>query len=127
MLHSSIVGGSTAKRVMACPGSVNLCAKMPPKPSSVHADRGTLLQGVGASPVWRHVALDGTESLLPLAGVTVGSVVRLTSEPPSSDTLKSPAASVGLLWNVPAVATDSNAMYMMYAVARLGGQYDAML
>jgi len=43
MLHSSIVGGSTAKRVMACPGSVNLCAKMPPKPSSVHADRGTLL------------------------------------------------------------------------------------
>jgi len=43
MLHSSIVGGSTAKRVMACPASVNLCAKMPPKPSSVHADRGTLL------------------------------------------------------------------------------------
>jgi hypothetical protein len=43
MLHSSIVGGSTAKRVMACAGSVALCAKMPPKPSSVHADRGTLL------------------------------------------------------------------------------------
>lgn len=43
MLHSSIVGGSTAKRVMACPASVNLCAKMPPRPSSVHADRGTLL------------------------------------------------------------------------------------
>jgi hypothetical protein len=43
MLHSSIVGGSTAKRVMACPASVNLCAKMPPKPSSTFADRGTLL------------------------------------------------------------------------------------
>ena len=43
MLHSSIVGGSTAKRVMACPGSVALVAKMPPKPSSEHADRGTLL------------------------------------------------------------------------------------
>jgi len=43
MLHSSIVGGSTAKRVISCPASVKLCAKMPPKPSSVHADRGTLL------------------------------------------------------------------------------------
>lgn len=42
-LHSSIVGGSTAKRVINCPGSVALCAKMPPKPSSPHADRGTLL------------------------------------------------------------------------------------
>jgi hypothetical protein len=43
MNHSTIVGGSTAKRVMACPASVNLCAKMPPKPSSTFADRGTLL------------------------------------------------------------------------------------
>ena len=43
MLHSSIVGGSTAKRVINCPASVKLVAKMPPKPSSVHADRGTLL------------------------------------------------------------------------------------
>lgn len=46
MLHSSIVGGSTAKRVMLCPASVNLCAKMPPKPSSVYADTGTLLHNV---------------------------------------------------------------------------------
>lgn len=41
--HSLIVGGSTAKRVIKCPGSVPLVAKMPPKPSSVYADRGTLL------------------------------------------------------------------------------------
>ena len=41
--HSNIVGGSTAKRVMGCPGSVALCAKMPPRPSSVYADLGTLL------------------------------------------------------------------------------------
>ena len=46
MLHSSIVGGSTAKRVISCPGSVALVAKMPPKPSSEHADRGTLLHDV---------------------------------------------------------------------------------
>ena len=46
MLHSNIVGGSTAKRVMACPGSVALSAKIPPKPSSEHADRGTLLHDV---------------------------------------------------------------------------------
>jgi hypothetical protein len=43
MQHSSIVGGSTAKRVINCPGSVKLVQKMPPQPSSVHADRGTML------------------------------------------------------------------------------------
>jgi len=41
--HSRIVGGSTAKRVIACPGSVALVDKMPPKPSSSYADTGTLL------------------------------------------------------------------------------------
>jgi hypothetical protein len=46
MLHSNIVGGSTAKRVINCPGSVALVQKMPPKPSSEHADRGTLLHDV---------------------------------------------------------------------------------
>ena len=46
MQHSNIVGGSTAKRVINCPGSVALVNKMPPKPSSEHADRGTLLHDV---------------------------------------------------------------------------------
>jgi hypothetical protein len=44
--HSTIVGGSTAKRVMACPGSVKLVQQMPPKPSSKYADEGTLLHNV---------------------------------------------------------------------------------
>ena len=44
--HSSIVGGSTAKRVINCPGSVALVAQMPPKSSSVYADTGTLLHNV---------------------------------------------------------------------------------
>ena len=44
--HSLIVGGSTAKRVINCPGSVALVAKMPPKDSSTYADRGTLLHDV---------------------------------------------------------------------------------
>ena len=44
--HSSIVGGSTAKRVINCPGSVALCAAMPAKPSSSYADTGTLLHNV---------------------------------------------------------------------------------
>ena len=43
MIHSTLVGGSTAKRVMACPASIDLVAKMPPKPSSKYADEGTLL------------------------------------------------------------------------------------
>ena len=46
--HSSIVGGSTARRVIACPGSVALVQKMPPKPSSKYADEGTLLHNVMA-------------------------------------------------------------------------------
>ena len=43
MQHSKIVGGSTAKRVIACPGSVALVDKMPPQPSSSYANEGTLL------------------------------------------------------------------------------------
>jgi hypothetical protein len=40
--HSNIVGGSTAKRVIACPGSVKLVQQMPLRPSSRYADEGTL-------------------------------------------------------------------------------------
>ena len=43
MQHSKIVGGSTAKRVINCPGSVALVAKMPPQLSSKYADEGTML------------------------------------------------------------------------------------
>jgi len=43
MQHSKIVGGSTAKRVINCPGSVALVAKMPPQPTSSYAEEGTLL------------------------------------------------------------------------------------
>lgn len=43
MSHSNIVGGSTAKRLINCPGSRALVDKMPPKPSSVYAEEGTRL------------------------------------------------------------------------------------
>jgi len=43
MNHSKIVGGSTAKRVINCPGSVALVAQMPLQPSSKDAEQGTLL------------------------------------------------------------------------------------
>ena len=46
MDHSKIVGGSTAKRVINCPGSVALVQKMPPQGSSKYADEGTLLHDV---------------------------------------------------------------------------------
>ncbi len=48
MAHSTIVGGSTAKRVINCPASVALSADMPPRPESEHAARGTLLHDVMA-------------------------------------------------------------------------------
>jgi len=51
MDHSKIVGGSTAKRVMNCPGSVALVQKMPPQPSNKYADEGTLLHNVIAEVV----------------------------------------------------------------------------
>jgi hypothetical protein len=46
MQHSNIVGGSTAKRVINCPGSVAMVQKMPPQPSNKYADEGTLLHNV---------------------------------------------------------------------------------
>ena len=46
MQHSKIVGGSTAKRVINCPGSVALVQQMPERPSSKYADEGTLLHNV---------------------------------------------------------------------------------
>lgn len=48
MSHSTIVGGSTAKRVIKCPGSVKLCQQVPPRPSTSDADRGTLLHNAMA-------------------------------------------------------------------------------
>jgi hypothetical protein len=46
MSHSTIVGGSTAKRVINCPASVKLVQRMPPQAESEHAARGTLLHNV---------------------------------------------------------------------------------
>lgn len=56
MAHSTIVGGSTAKRVLACPGSVALVQKMPPQESSSYADEGTLLHEIVAE-----IMTDGLE------------------------------------------------------------------
>ena len=44
--HSSLVGGSTAARRIACPGSYQMEAKLPPsvkEASSIYADEGTAL------------------------------------------------------------------------------------
>lgn len=46
MQHSKVVGGSTAKRVINCPASVKLVAKMPPQAESKYAAKGTLLHNV---------------------------------------------------------------------------------
>ena len=59
--HSSIVGGSTASRVINCPASVALVAKMPPQKSSKYADEGTLLHNIIAEVLDKGVT---PESLL---------------------------------------------------------------
>jgi hypothetical protein len=43
MLHSNIVGSSTAKRRLACPGSIDLEAAAPVPPESPYAAEGTAL------------------------------------------------------------------------------------
>jgi hypothetical protein len=43
MQHSKVVGGSTAKRVINCPGSVALVAQMPPQATSKYMAEGTAL------------------------------------------------------------------------------------
>lgn len=43
MAHSTIVGGSSAKRLMSCPGSRALVAQMPRSPSSSYAEEGSRL------------------------------------------------------------------------------------
>jgi hypothetical protein len=44
--HSKTVGGSTAARVMACPGSIALSAKAPEPPESSFAKEGTFLHDI---------------------------------------------------------------------------------
>ncbi len=44
--HSNVVGGSSAERVLNCPGSVALVNTMPPTPSSTFADEGSMLHEV---------------------------------------------------------------------------------
>jgi len=56
--HSTIVGGSSAKRLIACPGSRQLIDKVPPRPASRHAEEGTLLHDV------MHRVLNGEQSAL---------------------------------------------------------------
>jgi hypothetical protein len=55
-VHSSVVGGSTASRVINCPGSVALVQRVPPSPSSSYADVGTLLHG-GMADLLNNVSL----------------------------------------------------------------------
>ena len=55
MKHSNIVGGSTAKRVINCPGSVALVQKMPPQAENKYMAEGTALHAA----IDRLVSADG--------------------------------------------------------------------
>ena len=60
-MHSSIVGGSSASRIMGCPGSVDLLAKLPESvlnESSSYADEGTGLHEIMAYLVENDVSLE---------------------------------------------------------------------
>ena len=70
MQHSKIVGGSTAKRVMACPGSVALVAKMPPQVENKYMADGTALHSAVDLLV-----NDGDASAYSLLGKTFNGIV----------------------------------------------------
>lgn len=63
MSHSSIVGGSTAKRVMMCPGSVALVQQVPDRPSSSYANEGTLLHDAIAKMLDGKPSLDDVQNM----------------------------------------------------------------
>ena len=46
MAHSTIVGGSSAKRLISCPGSRQLIDRVPPRPAGRYAEEGTMLHDV---------------------------------------------------------------------------------
>ncbi len=68
MQHSKIVGGSTAKRVINCPGSVALVQQMPPQPSNKYADEGTLLHNVISELLDSHCA-DAIQDFIDLSAL----------------------------------------------------------
>lgn len=45
-VHSNIVGGSSARRVIACPGSVQLCQEAPEQTASPYAQEGSALHDI---------------------------------------------------------------------------------
>jgi len=70
MQHSKIVGGSTAKRVLNCPGSVALVAQMPPQAENKFMADGTALHSAVDLLV-----NDGDASAYSLLGKTFNGVV----------------------------------------------------
>jgi hypothetical protein len=74
VVHSRF-GGSSASRWMACPGSVALCATVPPGKSSAYAEEGTRAHGFaehflksGERDAFQHIGmtLDGALDAVPL-------------------------------------------------------------
>ncbi len=63
--HSSVVGGSTAHRILACPGSRELMAAAPPQPSSSYAIRGTAMHNAMEAMILSHLN-DGEEPTYPM-------------------------------------------------------------
>ena len=99
MQHSKIVGGSTAKRVINCPGSVALVQKMPPQVEglSTRTHASTVISNVGNRTLERSGATvrdsfkpgnstrGGPGSLMNRTGPT-----KVTSMPPATGFTSSP-------------------------------------
>ncbi len=60
-MHSTIVGGSTAKRVLSCPGSIPLVQQVPKLPASSFAEEGTRLHETIAAYLLAHVPVEDDE------------------------------------------------------------------
>lgn len=61
--HSSVIGGSSAERIIACPGSVNIAKTLPKQPASEYADEGSLLHKAMESIVEKYFKADASENV----------------------------------------------------------------
>lgn len=70
--HSALVGGSTAARVIQCPGSLLLSRTVPQLPASSYAREGTLLHNAAAVAVQENLLPEDLEGFVcPATGLTL--------------------------------------------------------
>lgn len=75
MQHSNLIGGSTAKRGIHCPGSIVLAQRVPPAAASEHAELGTALHDA-----MEHMSVNELNDPQSVLGWTAKNGITITQE-----------------------------------------------